>query len=140
LRARWDKVATEAVNPYAPGGAQSPFANPEPTTYTNERSRTSGNQWKRENREATIIDAEQGVISLDSPRNVTYANPNRNTTTATGTISHGFINTANSSMSGSWVGINWANVREVRGRTFGMQGLLKELGFRWNASRKVWVK
>lgn len=125
---------------FKPGGAKSPLGKPEPTEYFNERSKSSGFRWKRTNLEASYVNKKEGSIHLDSPKDVSYENVNRNTTEARGKISHGFINTANGSMNGKWVGINWNNVKEVTGNTFAIKNDLKEKGFKWNSNTQSWMK
>lgn len=64
----------------------------------------------------------------------------RNTTEARGKISHGFVNTANGSMSGRWVGINWNNVKTVSGKTYEVKNMLKDMGFKWDSENKNWKR
>lgn len=118
----------------------SVLGKPEPTEFRNEKNRSSGSVWKRTNLEAVADKNSKGTLILDFPKDVTYEQANSNTTYARGVINHGFINTANGSMSGRWVGINWDNVKEVKGETFDVKGMLKEKGFKWDRNSYSWKK
>lgn len=101
-----------------------------PAHLWNEKHLSSGGGWKHTILEAS--DAGGGGISLDYARAKSYEHPNRNTTEARYELEHGVWSSQAGNRSPGSVGINWDNVQFVSGRTFDVQDLLKEKGFRWN--------
>lgn len=103
----------------------------------NTKSKSSSGFWKRANVEA--VESGDGVLQFKYP-DYEYEQVNNNTTDAKAKIKHGYVNTANGSMNGHWVGINWNNVNEVKGQTYEVKNLLKDLGFVWDGASKSWKR
>lgn len=114
-----------------------PIGEAPPVQVTNEKSRSSGNQWRY-----TVVEATHegnGVISLGSPSKTKYESVNRNTTEAMSTLKAGIYNQPGD-RSLKTHNINWDKVKQVKGQTFDVKGLLKEKGFSFDGTTKTWIK
>ena len=106
-----------------------------PKTFTNEKNRSSGNQWKSD-----ILQADHeggGHISLNYAKADSYERINNNTTRSKTTLSHGVVISSRGVESHN---INWDKVTRVSGNTFVIKNLLKDKGFKFEPPSKEWVK
>lgn len=120
------------------GGGGGAIGKANPIELVNERSRSSGNQWKN-----TILSASadsQGNLTFEYATPDSYENPNRNTTRGRYSLDAGVYNQPGDRKFRSH-NINWANVRSASGSTYDIRAFLKSQGLtKWDSKNKRWVR
>lgn len=108
--------------------------NSKPVELENSKSYSGGGRWKHTILEAKATGGDTIDLSYATPKS--YEHPNRNTTVAKYELSHGVWSSQTGDRSPHSTGINWDNVKAVTGRTFDVQGYLKDKGFKWNRATR----
>ena len=96
-----------------------------------ENSKSGMGRWKHGIFEAKAVGSDTIELSYAQP--TSYEHPNRNTTVANYDLKNGIWTSQTGDRSPHSTGINWDNVKAVSGKTYDVQGFLKEKGFRWNS-------
>lgn len=81
-----------------------------------------------------------GHIEFSSARgDFSNNNPKANTQDVTFEITHGAVTHSNSGRT-VFHGINWDKVKSVSGKTYDIKNYIKEKGFKWDGTKKMWVR
>lgn len=92
--------------------------------------------WDKHIYEAAAVSNETGVLNIQYAK-MNYEQISRNKIKGTTNLKAGIIETKKGFEEHN---INWNAVKEVRGKTYDVQDLLKSKGFKWNRDRKVYVR
>lgn len=87
-------------------------------------------------------DSGGGSIEVNYAQATGYRQQNKKTSYAQYEIKHGFTNQTSTGKTKDLeaVNINLNKVKQIGGKTYGLGSLLKNHGFRWNGTKKVWEK
>lgn len=113
------------------------IGNAKPISLQNEKSWSSGGQWKR-----TVLEAQDdgnGNLTIGYATAKSYEHPNRNTTIAKYELKAGIYNQMGDS-SLQTHNINWDRVQSVSGQTYDIKSYIKDRGFKWDGKTKSWVR
>lgn len=94
----------------------------------------------------SIKQPKDGVLEVDYDRNAEWEKESSKTSILHHTVKAGIYSTSDRTdmydrySSYDSHNINWNKVKEVYGQTYHLSSYLKDKGFRWDKSKKAWVK
>lgn len=92
--------------------------------------------WEKNIYEAKLISDEKGIIEIGYA-NMDYEQISRNKLKGTVNLKAGIVEDKRGYKEHN---INWDNIKEIRGKTYNIQDLIKKKGFKWDGTKKAWVR